>query len=165
MKTIKSLSICLVGTFAIMVLICSCSTLKTLVAAQPARPAVTNADGTITLAVPAVAAVTTNVPNETVGKIVSYGNSVVVPFIPAPWNSVAGGVLALLGLGAGAVAGIKNKQLNTSQAVVATVVQGVEAAGTLAASVKAAIAKKALSNGTADAVHAAVAEHAPTPSV
>jgi hypothetical protein len=131
-----------------------CATEKTLV---PAKPAVTNLDGTITAAVPAVK---TNVPNETVTKIVDTGKQV-TPFIPAPWGTVVNGVLGLLTVGAGLFAGIKNNQLNNANAATETIVAGVEAAGELAGAVKAAIAKQALADGTADAVHAVVKKVTP----
>jgi hypothetical protein len=138
-----------------------CATRMVLVPAVPAQPAVTNAvTGVVTPPVPSVAAVVTNVPNQTITTISSYGNQV-IPFVPAPWNAVAGGILSLLTIGAGAVAAYKNKQLNTANAVTATVVSGVEAAGTLADAVKTAISKQALADGTADAVHAVVQANTP----
>jgi hypothetical protein len=140
-----------------------CATRMVLVPAVPAQPAVTNAvTGVITPPVPSVAAVVTNVPNQTITTISSYGNQV-LPFVPAPWNAVAGGILSLLTIGAGAAAAYKNKQLNTANAVTATVVSGVEAAGTLADAVKTAISKQALADGTADAVHAAVQANTTVP--
>ncbi len=155
MKKIQIVCPYLIAACLIFVLVNGCSTLKTLVPGHPAQPAVTNVDGTITPAVPAVAAITTNIPNQTVTTISNYGNQI-LPFVPAPWNAVAGGILSLLTIGAGATAAYKNKQLNTANAVTATVVSGVEAAGTLADAVKTAISKQALADGTADAVHAVV---------
>lgn len=144
------LSLCIFG----------CATQRTLVPGTPYQPATTNTDGTINPAVPAVPAVVTNVPNKTVTDLVTTGHEV-APFIPAPWGGILDGGLALAAIIAGAVAKSKNKQLNTANAVTATVVQGVEAAGALAGAVKSAIKSRALANGTSDAVHAAVLEHAP----
>jgi hypothetical protein len=144
---------------AITLLFCGCSTEKILTPAHAAIPASTNEAGVYIPAVPATPAVVTNIPNETVTSVVSYGNAA-VPFVPAPWNGVLAGVLALATLGSSTIASIKNRQLNNANAVTATVVAGVESAGELAKAVKAAIATRALRDGTADAVHAAVNEHA-----
>lgn len=135
------------------VYVSGCATRVTLV---PAQPATTNeVTGVVT---PAVPGIYTNIPNQTVTSSVGYGTQA-LPFIPQPYNGIVGGVLTLLALGAGAAAAYKNKQLNTANAVVATVVTGVEAAGSIAAAVKQAISKQALADGTADAVHAAVSEN------
>lgn len=119
----------------------------------PAQPAITNAvTGVVTLPVPAS---TNYAPNATVGQIVATGTAVSA-VLPQPYGGLVTGLLALLTLGASTVAAYKNKQLNTVQAVQNTIIQGVEAAGTVAAAVKQSIAKTAAANGTADAVETAV---------
>jgi hypothetical protein len=120
---------------------------------SPAIPATTNAvTGVVT---PAVPAVVTNLPNATVAKIVGEGEAI-APYVPAPYSAALNAVLALLTFGAGTIAAIKNRQLNSANAITATIIQGVEKAGTAASAVKTSIAGMAAANGTADAVESAV---------
>lgn len=138
-----------------LILIAGCATPQ-ITPGTPAQPAITNAvTGVITPPVAATPPVTNYAPNATVGQIVTEGTAVSA-VLPQPYGGLVTGLLALLTLGASTVAAYKNKQLNTVQAVQNTIIQGVEAAGTVAAAVKQSIAKTALDNGTADTVQAAV---------
>jgi hypothetical protein len=137
-------------------LLVGCATPQILTPAVPAQPAITNAaTGAITPSVPAVAAVETNLPNQTVLKIVSEGEAV-SPLLPAPYGTALSALLALLATGAGIVATIQTKGKNQSDAVATSIIQGVESVGTAAAAVKQAVADVSKANGVSDAVEAAV---------
>ncbi len=133
----------------IAVTIYGCATEHTLV---PYKPAVTNVDGTITPAVPAVKEF---VPNETVTKGVATAEQF-VKYVPDPYKTPIEGGLALATAIAGLVAGFQNRQAKKHKSVADTIVAGVEAAGAAADAVKASISKQALSDGNADLVHTAV---------
>ena len=148
----KKLTPYLIGSFATVAIIAavSCATPVTL---TPATPASTNSvTGEVT---PAKPAITTNLPNATVTNIAATGHQI-APLLPTPSGTLLDGLLLLMTVGAGAVAKYKNSQLNTVQAVQDTIIEGVEAAGPVAATVKQMIAKTALANGVADPLHAAV---------
>ena len=149
-----------IGLVAIIVSIICFAGCAAQVAVSPGQPATTNSvTGVVT---PAIPAIYTNIPNPIVTQVASYGTAA-LPFVPAPYNGILGGVLTLLTLAAGGIAAYKNKQLNTTNAkfnttnaIVSTIVAGVEAAGEAATAVKQSIAKTAIQNGNADDVHEAV---------
>jgi hypothetical protein len=152
----KKLIAAVLAGIAASAIMCSCATPQT----NPGSPAITNAvTGVVT---PAIPPSTTYVPNQTVGQVATVGNGVAAA-LPPPWGAVLTGALALLTAATSTIAVVKNSnlrktadQLATAQAVHDTIIQGIEAAGAAADAVKQAVAKKALDNGTSDAVDAAV---------
>ena len=88
----------------------------------------------------------------------------VTPFLPAPYNIAVAGLASLFSAGLGAFVAFRNRNAAVQdwKNVADTVIQGIESAGTAAAAVKQAVASKALANGTADSVHAAVQANSPT---
>ena len=137
-------------------LIAGCAT-PNVTPAQPAQPAVTNATtGVVTPPVAAVPAVTNGYSTNAQLTAAAPTVSAIAGVIPSPYGNLLNGLFTLVMFGAGAIAAYKNKQLQTVQAVQDTIIQGVEAAGSVAAAVKQSVAKTAAANGTADAVEAAV---------
>ena len=111
--------------------------------------------GTVTNWIPAVPAVITNLPNQTVAGAVNLLQGV-APAIPAPYGSLLTALLGVVTLATGTIAAYKNKQLGTVTAVQNSMIQGVESLGTAAAAVKLAIAAQSKANGVSDATENAV---------
>jgi len=138
------------GFILVSLLLCGCASTETI---KPAQPAITNAvTGEVTPAVPAVVGY---VPNKTVTTIVEDGKAI-TPFLPPPYREVAETALGLATLISGFFWRVKTKQVRTKQAVIASIIQGVEAAGNAATVVKEAIAATAAANGNGDHVEAEV---------
>jgi hypothetical protein len=140
------------GIFVLLILLATgCATRLVL---APAVPAVTNTvTGSIT---PAVPAVITNVPNQTLATVVN-GAQAAAPLLPPPYGTLLTTILGLITVGSGLVAARANSQKNTAQTVAKTIIQGVESVGPAAVAVKQAVAAHALANGVSDDVKSAVA--------
>jgi len=103
-----------------------------------------------------VVTLTTNyVPNATVTSVTTLASQA-VPFVPAPYGEILAGLLAVATTVSTYIAAKKNGQANTANSVASTIIQGVESAGTAAATVKQSVAKMAAANGTSDLVETAV---------
>lgn len=95
---------------AITLVMVGCATPVTL---TPGIPASTNAlTGAVT---PAVPPVTTYEPNHTVAQIAAYGDQA-APLVPAPYNTILLGALALATAVTGLIAKSKNAQANAAAA-------------------------------------------------
>jgi hypothetical protein len=140
---------------AALVILAGCAT-PVVTPGTPAQPAVTNAiTGVVTPPVAAAPATTNYIPNATVTEVVSAGQGVSTA-LPQPYGTALSAILGLVALAAGYVAQKKNGQLSTANQVTTAIIQGVEAAGTAAAAVKASVATVSKANGVSDAVEAAV---------
>ncbi len=141
---------------AALVILAGCATKQIVTPAVPYQPAITNVvTGAVTPEVATVREVIAYVPNATVAKIAATGAQV-APLVPAPWGDVLAGLLGLSTVIIGIIARQKNGQLKTTQEVTKAIIQGVESAGSAAATVKMAIATVSKANGVADAVEAHV---------
>ncbi len=147
-----------------------CISPKTVAPAVPPQPATTNeTTGAITPAVPGAPAQVLYVVSPKLAQISSNEAAIYQQYAPIAGavyppaqpiltvaNEVFGGIMALLTSVSVLYARKKNKQAVTASDVAKTVIQGVEAAGAAAATIKQSIAKTAIANGNADHVENAV---------
>lgn len=164
-----SLSLCLTAA-----VLTGCAAAKRLYTATPQPPA--------TNAVPILGLTTNPATGQIAVDVVDYSNlvsnptnyapsahtqavlgtvSTVSTLLPPPWDAVGLGVTGLASTLLGLWGRKLSKQTTTQQAVIGSIITGVEAATTIGSTltpgnVKAAIQKAAIDNGVAGQLHAAV---------
>ena len=119
----------------------------------PSSPPTTNTVGNITTVIPGTPAITNYGVNPILTTVAS-GAQIAAPLVPQPWGLIIGAIGTLLAAAGTGIAAAKNAQLNTNASMLASVITGVETAGTPAT--KTAIQNLATAAGVSSQLDAIV---------